>query len=122
MCNSHHLRFIVFRCSTHQDDERGREPARCIPLIVGSCRDSGSQQSAECRGCWARPDNLPTTNDPIQSLFCSHRCCCVAAGELRFHLGLSVFTCPHKSVVSLRHQTMNVERNQPDALLLFCCY
>ena len=83
--------------STHQDDERGREPARCIPLLVGSCRDSGSRQSAECRGCWARPDNLPTTNGPIQSLFCSHRCCCVAAGELQ-----SCVMCVDRAVARLQ--------------------
>eukprot|EP00956_Cyclotella_meneghiniana_P030222 scaffold75477_cov45-Cyclotella_meneghiniana.AAC.1 len=53
----------------------GSQPA-ALPLLVGSCRDSGSRQSAECRGCWARPDNIPTTNGPIQSLFCFHRCLC----------------------------------------------
>eukprot|EP00956_Cyclotella_meneghiniana_P021859 scaffold40490_cov40-Cyclotella_meneghiniana.AAC.1 len=53
----------------------GSQPA-ALPLLLESWRDSGSRQSAECRGCWARPDKLPTTNDPIQSLFCSHRCFC----------------------------------------------
>eukprot|EP00956_Cyclotella_meneghiniana_P002312 scaffold2611_cov43-Cyclotella_meneghiniana.AAC.5 len=58
MRNSHHLGFTFSSFDAQLTKTMNVE-------------DSGSRQSAEYRGCWARPDNLPTTNDPIQSLFCS---------------------------------------------------
>eukprot|EP00956_Cyclotella_meneghiniana_P007722 scaffold10334_cov54-Cyclotella_meneghiniana.AAC.1 len=44
------------------------------PLRSAACRlRSGSRQSAEGRGCWARPCSLLTPNGPIQNSFFSLR-------------------------------------------------
>eukprot|EP00956_Cyclotella_meneghiniana_P011361 scaffold15948_cov43-Cyclotella_meneghiniana.AAC.1 len=44
MRNLHHLRFTFSsfdaQLTKTMNVEGGREPARCIPLLVGSCRDS----------------------------------------------------------------------------------
>eukprot|EP00956_Cyclotella_meneghiniana_P038293 scaffold151768_cov52-Cyclotella_meneghiniana.AAC.1 len=59
MSNSLHLRFTFSSFDTQLTKTMNVEGSQsaafrfCCLSLVGSCRDSGSRQLAECRGFWA---------------------------------------------------------------------